>query len=263
MTLNTPPISGRLLVRQLGSRGACIVGVLHFASHIQIQEGALYLLSVRNGHVMSHLEPLDDGLRPEYFSSGVGDLLHNPIWRGTSIDGVVSVRFFKAFPESNGWAVFGAGQREFPLQADGIGHAWLNVKAGRCTEITAPASAHGEAIGSMLTNFPVWPNAHDEMHTLPGLHSQVRPHFDRHSGLLASLGRNEITQDQYIETVRGDDDLREVAPYCKPDPDYARFVALMHARGMTSATEPQSALVFAARKAAADQCVVEGLLKAS
>lgn len=32
---------------------------------------------------------------------------------------------------------------------------------------------------------------------------------------------------------------------------------------MTSATEPQSALVFAARKAAADQCVVEGLLKAS
>lgn len=133
MTLNTPPISGRLLVRQLGSRGACIVGVLHFASHIQIQEGALYLLSVRNGHVMSHLEPLDDGLRPEYFSSGVGDLLHNPIWRGTSIDGVVSVRFFKAFPESNGWAVFGAGQREFPLQADGIGHAWLNVKAGRCT----------------------------------------------------------------------------------------------------------------------------------
>lgn len=263
MTFNTHPISGRLLIRQLGPRGACIVGVMHFAGHIKIHEGAMYLLSVRNGHVLADLDPLDDGIQPAHLSAGVGSLLGYPIWRGTSIDGVVSVRFFRAFPESNGWAVFGAGQREFPLQADEIGHAWLDVKAGRCTEITAPANAQGEAIGSMLTNFPVWPNAHSEMHTLPGLHSQVRPHFDRHSVLLASLGRNEITQDQYIETVRGDDDLREVAPYCKPDPVYARFVALMHAKGMTGATEPQSAAVFAARKAAADQCVVEGLLKAS
>lgn len=259
MTTNTAPLSGRLLIRQLGCQGACIVGVLNFAQDVQIQEGAMYLLSVRNGHVMAHLQALDDGIDADNIFASAGDLLRNPIWRGTSIEGVVAVRFFKAFPNTNGWAVFGAGQHEFPLLADEGGHAWIDVTGGQYLAIAAPASARGEAIGSMLSGHAVWPNGSGELYTLPNLHSQVRPHFERNSALLASLGRGEVSADHYVQTVRNDRYLREVAPYGRPDMDFARFVAHMHARGMAGATDPQSVELFARREAVTMECITESL----
>lgn len=263
MTTNTAPLSGRLLIRQLGCQGACIVGVLNFAQDVQIQEGAMYLLSVRNGHVMAHMHALDEGIDTNYIFAGVGDLLRCPIWRGTSTEGVVAVRFFKAFPNTNGWSVFGAGQHEFPLQADDAGHAWIDVDGGQYLAIDDPAPARGEAIGSMLSSFAVWPNAAGKLYSLPSLHSQVRPHFERNSALLASLGRGEISADEYIQTVRNDSDLRETAPYGNPDMEYARFVARMHARGMAGATEPQPAEQFARRAAVAKECIANPLQAAA
>lgn len=251
------PSSGRLLARQLGAGQEILLGVLHFAPHFVPREGALYLMTTALGQVRVLLGMLDADM-PLEAQGGVTGTLKSACWRGTTCPGALTVRFIEAFPESNGWTVYGPCEHAlFPPQSYEGGHAFLSVQDGTLSSLPLPEGLSGAAAGQILNDMPLWPDANGTLHAVPSTEARWRSVYFDWSMLQARLGAGEISEEELREEYRKNPQFQNVASP-RPDIEYCRYLtALRDAGGIISAC-PLTAEALAARAGLALQ-IVSGL----
>ncbi|WP_186214795.1 hypothetical protein [Burkholderia gladioli] len=224
------PISGRLMIRETADAFA-LVGVLHFPAEFEIKESASYVLMMLGDHIEVVPNVIDDGLPADMVGNGIGYAIQAQCWRRTRAAGTLTVRFFKAFPESNGWVVFGPSMLPIvSMDHFNRSHAWLDVSAGKFFGIQAPFDAVGEAIASTLTSYAVWPDVRGDLYAVPAIESAWRPVYLRHALLLADLGAGETSLDEFREAIREDREVFQIRQL-SPDMNYARYLARLRDRG--------------------------------
>ena len=254
------PLSGRIVVRETGTHESLLLGILHFPAEFLVKETALYLLMVVGESVYVVDCPIDDGIPEQHQGNGVGYNLTDTIWRGTSVAGTLTARFLKAFPESNGWVVYGPSRKQVVPPTQFVeGHAWMDVAHGKLTAIAPPFDARGESVAGILTSHPVWPDANNRVHTLPAMESAWRPVYLRHSLLLASLGAGEISQETFVETVRNDPQLFHIR-HLSIDHGYSRYLAKLRELGGISERGVRTVAELERDNALAKQAIAEALL---
>jgi hypothetical protein len=247
------PASGRLCRRAL-REGEAIVGVLHFPCDVDIQEGAAYLLIQAGSALTMVRQPLELGLPEHLQSYGAGDLLRAPIWRQSNIPGGIMVRFIAAFPENNGWAVYGASNQS--PGPDAPDHAWFDVGSpGTANPIDAPLEASGLAMSQLLTS-PVWPDASGAIHSLSQLQSPWRRHYHDYHLLLASAARDETISAQLEARVAKHPRFAQLN-IGRINRNYCAYLAELEYRGELVVDGPMSAAVCAHREELSAQILKE------
>ncbi|WP_425953244.1 hypothetical protein [Ralstonia pseudosolanacearum] len=254
------PLSGRLAIRHAGEMFA-LVGVLHLPPAFHVVEGAGYLAMILGDSLEITDEMVDRGLPKEVEGFGIEDALRSSCWPGTSVPGTLVVRFFKAF-EGNGWVVFGPSKTPLlPAWAFQRGHAWLDVRAGRLTQIAAPVEVNGSTCSQILSDHVLWPDANGVLHSLPTRESAWRSVYTRNAMLLASLGAGEITDQHYKDVVRNDPQLFHIRSL-SIDHEYACYLARLRFLGGISDIGPATAEQHERRQRLASQAIEEVLLAA-
>jgi len=257
-------IAGRIMFRQTGDNATILVGVLTLPAHVHIIEGALYLMVLWGNRVAIAHQALDDGVPARKGAYGIDGLLHEPLWRSTSAPGTLCVRFIKAFPEDNVWSVFGPSKTPLlPSAAFQRGHAWCDIVDGAMVPIDAPIDATGKGISSPLTSYAIWPGPAGNFYCMPQAFAEHRPAFLRHRKLLASLGRGEMEQAQYVSAVRADKGLRDIAPYGTPESEYLQFLVTLDAEGGLTEDAPIECNAHAAHTRRVSDIVAAQLKRAA
>lgn len=236
------PGTGRIAIRSIDERHCAIVGIVHLPHEFQIQEGAAYLGSFLNGQCAFGPRLLDSGI-PEYLSGqGISVLLCERCWYPTPIQGTAAVRFLQAFPESNGWIVFGVSEQ--PLvkheQLSNTGHAWFDIHNGTLKQIDAPAPDSGFTCGQLLTMQTVWPDVNGTLYSLPEMESAWREVYYQLSLLHAELGAGNISKSEFFERVNADQRLERIASR-QIDMEFCKYLAHLNALGGLHIQRPLTA----------------------
>lgn len=256
------PQSGRFILRTTGSREIALVGVLTLPAGATIVEGACYLLELDRGRIRLSDAPVLGRSERCIESSGIINLTQ-PHWPSLQCDGVLPVRSFAAFPETNTWVVYGASNRPVAsdLVRDPSGHACIDIQSGAYRGMPMPIAAAGESMQGLLSTHAIWPDAHGTLYALPTHHSEWRHHYRRMAEILARYGRSEITLDAVKAALRADAALDVIRPHLI-DPDYARYLALLQDLGGLDLQCPRDAAALAADELRADRCIRQLLLAA-
>jgi hypothetical protein len=253
--LAQPVTGGRLCVRHLKD-GDAMVGLLHLPAGVVPIEGAAYLLIEKDQQLRVAPEPLDQGLAPACQASSIGELCTAPIWSKTVDAHTRVVRFFAAFPETNSWTVVGPSSHADPQAPS---HSWFDVDAnGRKQPMAEPFESNGLALGQLLTNHPVWPDAHGKGHTLPQMSSAWRQEYFRYHQLLVQ-STHDPELDANLEKVIARDPAFSEISVGRIDRDFCRHLANLDAQGLLVLDAPQS-VDFHRRQNAAVGNLVESLI---
>lgn len=246
------PTKGRLMIRETGGNAFALVGVLHFPPAFDVKESASYVLMFIGDRIEVVDSVIDEGLPEEAVGNGIAYAFQRPCWRTTRAAGTMTVRFFQAWPETNGWVVFGPSALPLiPALFFDRSHAWLDVAEGCFCSYKAPFDATGEGIASTLNAHAVWPDVHGDPFAVPTMESEWRPVYLRQSQLYARLGAGEITMEEFRETIRVDAQLFQIRSL-SPDMEYARYLVRLREcgglvqAGVRSAAELEQANVLAA-----------------
>ncbi len=222
----TYPIRGRYISRLLRG-GTILAGVVHFEPDVRIREGAARLLVLRDDVFALGAHDLDDGV-PEgagYEGAGLGQLASCAVWQRQGGIGMFTVRFVSAFPESNGWSFVAVSPFPFETrQMDAAGHAWWDAHGGEVVPCVAPIDARGKAIGQLLTDHPIWPDAGGAPHSVPQLETRWREPMLEVQRLCSRVGRGELSPADCSALLRERPELKACAPG-SIDLDYCRFLA--------------------------------------
>ncbi|WP_432263135.1 hypothetical protein [Cupriavidus sp. TMH.W2] len=225
------PINGRLAIRRTGGDMFVLVGLLYLPSAFPVVEGAGYLAMIHGTELEIADQPIDRGLPEDIEGFGIEAALRSSLWPATQVPGTLIVRFIKAFDAANGWVVFGPSQVPLlPPSAFHRDHAWLDVRSGSLAAISAPAEVNGSTCSQILSNFVVWPDSDGVLYSLPTTESAWRSVYVRHTTLVASLGAGELSEQQFIDMVRGDAELFHIRSL-SIDRDYARYLARLRDLG--------------------------------
>ena len=222
------PVSGRWVERHV-AQGRAMVGVLHLPPAFVVQEGVGYLLEHVGDRLHLYPTPVADRLSPQHMATGVGDLVCAPIWPKTSTPNAWVVRLFEAFPDSNGWVVFGPSAHTLP---EALPHTWHELKDGRIARMAQPESfANGLSLGQLLTTLPVWPDGDGVLHTVPQLSKPARRAFlDYHQKVVAADPKTQSAADALIVRLHQDPRLSHVLPH-RLELDFCAFLVERAAAG--------------------------------
>lgn len=253
MTATQPSLSPFVSVRiplmcqRALDQNHAMVGLAAFGPEFSPEEGAAYLLDMRDGQPMLYLTPVrgaEDVLDPDY-AMGAGDMLQAPIWPGTTHPDIRVVRFLQAFPEQNRWTMLSASNH--PLTPPGVSHVWQRTDAhGRLERVEPPFEANGLAISQILTNHPVWPDANGVGHTLPALMSSDRAAFLRYQEHVAEAAGQPAALKALRTTFRSDPTLFRVQSG-EIDPRYADYLRLLKEHDLLDLNRPYTAEDLAGR----------------
>jgi hypothetical protein len=252
-----PINSGRLMIRDTPEGGSAVVGVIHLPKDVAVEENTMYLLLLRNGRATLATYPLGVGLPNELEGQGVGAALCAPIWLTTTDATAVCVRLLGAFPQANGWTVYGASShalRPDPGMQSSRGDEWFDIRTGEIRSIEPPAPSAGAQPQQLLTNAPVWPDRHGEPHVLCQHSIEWRHHYFRLSQLQAEFGAGERSLDDLMKAIRNDPHLSRI--HCgSPSREYAEFLATLRDAGGLVEARPCSASDHAERDALVARCL--------
>lgn len=247
------PLSGRLIARQLAGGQEVLVGLLHLPPAFTPREGALYLALINEHGIGLVPDVIDADFPDEMQGAGMTGALRATCWRQTAVAGALTVRFVEAFPESNGWCIYGPSERALlPEGCYHRGHAFLEVQHGALATLTPPEGLHGITPAQMLDMLPLWPDASGVMHIVPTMEARWRPAYFAHSLLQAQYGAGEITAEQLKQAVEDDPRLRQIV-YGRPDLEYCRYLAARRAAGGLQPQRPMTAQQQAEHEAVATQ----------
>lgn len=243
------PLSGRLAVRQT-TDGLCMVGLLQLPESFVPIEDVAYLMITHGGQVDLNPQALDTGFinDPNAQRDSVSGLMRQNIWRSTSCDEALVVRFREALPETNEWVVYGPTRRRLfaGIRPEGIPHFWLDVgKEGKVAPIPSPMEGRerGAALCQLLTTEPVWPSANGKMYRLPALAKPAREELFKVNQITAAYGAGEIDAD---EARRKMDAINEDAcmnwgSHLRSADGFPQYLAAMRDAGLLTMTGPETA----------------------
>lgn len=224
--------SGLLVIREMSRNASALVGIVHLSPAIAPVEGALYLVTLRQGQFEVASGPLGEGgLEPEQEGDVTAALLSR-CWRGTSVPDTLTVRFLSAFPDSNGWVLYGASQQPLVELAprDASGHAWLGIESGATSALGPVANGAGLSTAQLLSTLPVWPDAAGVPHVLPTMSQELRADYHEYSKLLARHGAGDITRAELESAVKTDPLLYRVHGF-SVDFSYCQYLAQLSDAG--------------------------------
>jgi hypothetical protein len=227
------PLSGRLLARQIPEGKEALVGVVHLPGEFVPNEGALYLAIYAGGRIYVTPSMIDPGPEEHIRSGGLENLLRANIWRKTNAVGTLTVRFMEAFPETNGWTIYGASNQPiFQPSLYERGHAFLEVSAGTLQTLPAPENLHGSTMSQILDSRALWPDAQGTLYALPSHEPKWRAAFHEYSVLRARVGAGELTKAELDKLVAADPDISAVKEFSnRPDMEFYHYLAALHAAG--------------------------------
>lgn len=236
------PDSGRLAVRSFSSGASAVVGVLHLPQQFVPQEGASYLMWLSENGIALEPHKVGEPLPDMYACSGINATLTGNFWHKTNQPGTLTVRFTAAFPEENGWTVYGAANQPLfgPERFSTTGHVWCDVKGGRVDQIDAPIRDTGMTAGQLVRDYVVWPNRQGVLHTLPDIESGWRQAYVDHAMLQARFGAGEITRSEMTDLVRADPKLFEIRSL-SVDEHYCKYLARLREAGGIEIARPLTA----------------------
>jgi hypothetical protein len=251
-----PITTGQLLVRNTATRECALIGVVRLPHDVVIRENAAYLAMFLADSADLVDRPLDKGLPDELEGQGINAALRASVWRRTSVPGALTVRFIPARIEQNLWVVYGASDQPIPAALPGTdcGDVWLRCNAGRVAPMAAPASSRGETMAQMLTQHPVWPDAHGNLFSFPQHTPTWCAHYHRMSKLLARCGAGELTEAEMQCQLRADPHLDRIRPM-RPEHRYLRFLAALDANDALHPAGPRGAVAHRAEETAASAIV--------
>ena len=201
----TTPELGQLHLRKV-PQGFILVGLLHFDPSVEIEEEAAYVAVLDAGRVYISRQKVDGPLDRDHAWS-VGDVLTQEVWRQTTDARALVVRFIKAFPDDNGWTVFGPSLHPMPTPND---HHWWDVgSGGRLTVSDGPDTA-GFAIGQVLNSLPLWRNRDGVEHVLHTGPSWTGPLYDRAHRLMALSETSDALRNNLKDLLRSDPQLKKI-----------------------------------------------------
>lgn len=242
------PDAGRLCVRSV-SQGSILVGLVYLPPAFVPIEGVSYLAILTDTTVAISPRALDGGLPEDYQSYGVGGLLKCPIWNKTSSADARVVRFIQAFPDHNGWVIYGPSHHSLPDTHPT--HQWQDIReGGKLNPIEPPLDAAGMGVGGLLTVDPVWPHVNGQLYTLSQISSVYRPHYHRYHQLLAQSVHDTDVAECLQKTIASDPYLCEINTG-RVDPGYAKFLAALSDQGLLTEDGPRSETEVASRSAIA------------
>lgn len=250
--------SGRLCFRELTNSTALVGVVTLDPSFVANETDCFALTRLDNGQWAAvalepeHKLPLTDEQRVY----GLSALLTTPVWRTPANDHTVVVRFTEAFPEDNTWALAGVSNRPLstlplPFPDEGIqgSHLWVDLQQGQASRLETPFAAQGMAMGQLLTQQAIWPNAQGALHTLSTLPTATRQDmFDYHQRVVQAIHNGE-TDEELRAAIQANPRMRAVAPYSLPDMEYAHYLAKLSERGALEMDRPRTADEVEAGKA--------------
>lgn len=236
------PDSGRLAVRNFSSGASAVVGILHLPPEFIPEEGASYLMYLSDRGVALEPDQVGKPLPAEYAGNSINNTLVGNFWHKTSVPGTLTVRFTSAFPDENGWTVYGAANQVlFPAERySSTGHVWCNVRAGNVSQIEAPACDTGITAGQLVRDNVVWPNRAGVLYSLPDIDSAWRQPFLDYALVQARYGAGEISRDEMTSLVRADPKLFQVRSGM-PDEQYCKYLALLREAGGIELMRPLTA----------------------
>lgn len=253
--------SGLLCIRQLGGGNFAIVGCVYFPESFKPAECAQYLATTTDGLQVSEHTIDDAPLGDDYRGAGLNHLLRCPVWRGTSEPGSFTFRLYQAFPENNGWVLFGASQHAPTLdQSYERGHAWVEI-SDQLKTLSPEWSGQeiGKQPGQLLDLLPVWPGPDSQRYVLPAIDQATRGHYFRYAQLKAAIGDGELTQAELENTVLQD---RDLDPFRHShDEAYCRYLAVLQRMGGLTLSAPATATDFQAREQRASQAIKVSMIE--
>lgn len=246
------PVAGRICRRALAD-GEALVGLLHFPDDFAVVEGAAYVMMWQGGQLSIARAPVDPGLPAQYESYGIGDLLQQQIWRKTATPDAMVVRFVQQFPDSNGWAVYGASSHRPPAGA--LSHSWFDIDldAG-IKSIPAPFEANGMAISQLLTSVPAWPDIDGVPHALSQTQSPWRDHYHRYHQLLVSAARDPEVEAGLQAKIHADPHFCHLS-IGRVDRAFCAYLAALDDEGMLVKDGPRSEQDFKLREEKSSEIV--------
>jgi hypothetical protein len=243
------PISGRIMARELANGKEAIVGVLHLPADFTPKEGALYL-AMYGAEGTFHVIPsvIDADLPEEYQGMGISAALEGSCWRKTNKPGTLTVRFVEAFPDSNGWSIYGAGNQQL-LPADRFhrGHAFMELSHGTLHQLSAVDDANGHAMEQLLSQLPIWPDANGAPHTVPAMEARWRQAYYDMAVLRARFGAGELTEEQLREAMKADPKIAQISDH-RIDREFCRYLAELRSIGALQLERPLTAVETKARE---------------
>lgn len=260
----SPLLSGRLCFRELQS-GVAAVGVVTLAPDFPANETDCFLL-VRPPAGPWALMDLEGSqrhpLEPMKQSWGLGNLFTSQVWPTPTQAQALPVRLVQAFPDTNTWTVaavspFGFSEiqaaAELPSSPAGD-HHWFDVRNGVAEVLDAPFDARGMAMGQLLNQQPVWPNAEGQFHTVPTLASDWCQHFYRYHQRLIEGARNGESQDQ-LRTFFSQDPHLQWCYSSVQDPVFVSYLEALDSMGALEVERPRTVAENQARYALVDKAM--------
>lgn len=245
----SPLLSGRLCFRELQS-GVAAVGVVTLAPDFPANETDCFLL-VRPPAGPWALMGLEGSqrhpLEPMKQSWGLGNLFTSQVWPTPTQAQALPVRLVQAFPDTHTWTVAAVSPFSFPdIQAaadlpptSGQDHHWFDVRNGVVEALEAPFDARGMAMGQLLNQQPVWPNAQGQFHTVPTLASDWCQHFHRYHKRLIEGARNGESQEQTQQALRSDPHLQWCTSTAA-DPMFVSYLEALDSLGALEVERPRT-----------------------
>jgi hypothetical protein len=229
---------GGLLCHRCVSGGQAWVGVFHLPPEFVPVEGVLYGMRLGKDQVTLSPQPLGHPLDEYDQFCGIGDLMRRPIWAGTPDPTELTVRFLSALPQENTWSVYGISRH--PLPDDAPNHSWFAVHAqGRLAFQDAPFDATGEAVGSLLSSYPVWPSRTGTLYSFPQLQSSLRPHYHEYHQLLAQAARDPAVDATLENTIASNPQFRQLS-LGRVDREYCQYLAKLQDAGLLAPPAPRT-----------------------
>jgi hypothetical protein len=254
------PVSGRLLARQLPEATEVLVGVVHLPADFVPKEGALYLAIYAEGRFYVTPSTIDDGLPDEIQGFGMENALRANCWRKTNAVGTLTVRFMEAFPEQNGWTLYGASNQPiFPPSRYERGHAFFELDNGALNLLPAEENVHGHTMSQLLDSRAIWPDANGVMHSVPTHESAWRPVYHEYAVLRARVGAGEITREELHAAVAANERLSKIREYGNPDMAFYDFLAARHAAGDLQPERPMRAEEIEQRERGARRAILSSI----
>lgn len=262
----SPVLSGRLCFRELQC-GVAAVGVVTLAPGFPANETDCFLL-VRPAGGSWALMPLEGAQRQPLGvmeqSWGLGNLFTSRVWPTPTQAQALPVRLVQAFPDTNTWTVaavspFGFSEiqaaAELPSSPAGD-HHWFDVRNGAAEALDAPFDARGMAMGQLLNQQPVWPNAEGQFHTVPTLASDWCQHFYRYHQRLIEGARNGETHEQVQQALRNDPHLQWCASSVA-DPVFVSYLEALDSMGALEVERPRTVAENQARYALVEKAMAK------
>jgi hypothetical protein len=229
--LAVTPTSGRLMARELPNNQQVLVGVLHFPAAFQPKEGALYMALYSAEGKFNVIPSVIESDYPQECGGSMEGVLRSDCWRKTNMPGTLTVRFVEAFPESNGWTLYGpSNQMLFPPSSYHRGHAFMEVTNGLVQPLPPVDGVHGISASQLLNRHVIWPDANGVLHEMPTNEARWRQAFYDHSVLQARLGAGEITQDEFNKAVLADPKVFQLRSFSR-DERYLQYLVELRAAG--------------------------------